>query len=272
VAAIKYKVGDYVAADTPIISLDENDPKNISQVKLLRSVYEDALKEYQRYDSLFNSGGISADVMDKMALKLKSARTNLETARTTVHLTSPISGTLMSLYVRERENAEPGKTLAMVSTLDRVRVVAAVSDRDVAELSVGQLVKLTTATGTQLKGKVERISLGANTKSGLFDLEMVLNNRDRLLKVGTYVTTQVRVFLQEKAIYVESACLLRDFDGQDFLFQVEDNKALKKVVKKISENDKYTLLEELDTSLPVVISGKNLLKNGAKLRILNAGR
>ncbi len=149
VAAIKYKVGDFVAADTTIISLDENDPKNISRVKLLRSVYEDARKEYERYESLYKSGGISQDVMEKIKLKLRTAKTNLEMARSTVHLTSPINGTLMSLYVRVGERAEKDKTLAMVSSLDQVRVVAAVSDRDVGELKVGQPAQGASAAGKE---------------------------------------------------------------------------------------------------------------------------
>lgn len=269
VAAIKYKVGDFVAADATIISLDENDPKNISQVKLLRSVYEDARKEYARYESLYKSGGISQDVMEKIKLKLKTAKTNLEMARSTVHLTSPISGTLMSLYVRVGERAEEDKTLAMVSSLEQVRMVAAVSDRDVMELKVGQPVKVVSAAGKEYEGRVDRVSLGANSDTGLFDLEMVLDNPDRELKVGTYVTAQVRVFYQENAPYIDSRCVMRDFDGNDFVFQANNDRAHKVIVERVAENDDYSLLKGLKPSLPVVLSGKNLLKDGAKLLILN---
>lgn len=270
VAAIRYKVGDHVTADTPIISLDENDPKNSARITLLESVYEDALREYERYESLYKSGGISADVKDKMALKLKTARTNLDAARTTVHLTSPINGTLMSLYVREREAAEPGKILAMVSSLDKIRVVAGVSDRDVAELSLGQQVTITAATGVQLSGKVERISLGANTETGLFDLEMVMNNQDRALRVGTFVTARVRIFHKNDGVYVDSTCILRDFNGRDFLFQADKGTARKVFIEKIAENDTHTLVSGINPDLPVIIKGKSLLTDGAKLRILNA--
>ena len=86
VAVIHYKVGDQVAADTPIISLDEDDPKNVSKLKLLRSVYEDALKEYERYEKLYKSGRISQEVMDKMRLNLKQAKSNLDSARATVRM------------------------------------------------------------------------------------------------------------------------------------------------------------------------------------------
>jgi membrane fusion protein (multidrug efflux system) len=269
VAAIRYKVGDFVEADTTIISLDENDPKNISQVKLLRSVYEDARKEYERYESLYQSGGISQEVMEKVKLKLKTAKTNLETARSTVHLTSPIRGTLMALYVREGERVEKDKTMAIVSSLDQVRVVAAVSDRDVVELEVGQPVRVTSASGKEYEGRVDRVSLGANPDTGLFDLEMVLANPDRELKVGAYVTARVRVFYQEDAAYVDSRCVLRDFDGNDFVYQANGDQARKVVVERVAENEDNSLLKGLDPELPVVLSGKSLLKDGAKLLILN---
>ena len=268
VAVIHYKVGDQVAADTPIISLDEDDPQNISKVKLLRSVYEDALKEYERYEKLHQSGGISDDLMDKIRLKLKQVKTNLDAARATVHLTSPISGTLMSLYVRVGERAEPDKTLAMVSSLGKMRVVAAVSDRDVAELKEEQPVTVTSPSGKLYQGSVDRVSLGANENTGLFDLEMVIDNPDRDLKVGSYVTARVRIFHREDAHFVDSRTVLMDFDGSDYVFQADGGIARKVTVTRIAENDNSSLLDGLNPDLSVVLSGKSRLFDGAKLRTL----
>jgi len=272
VAVIHYQVGDQVTADTPIISLDEDDPKNASRVKLLRSVYEDALKEYERYEKLYKSGGISEDVMDKIRLNLKSAKTNLDAARATVHLTSPISGTLMSLSVRVGERAEPDKTLAMVSSLDKLRIMASVSDRDVSELREKQPVRVTSSSGKVQEGFVDRVSLGANPDTGLFDLEMVIENPDRDFKVGSFVTARVRILHQENAQFVDSRTILMDFDGNDYVFQSEDGIARKVMVKRIAENETSTLVEGLNPDQPVVLSGKSLLFDGAKLLVVEAAK
>jgi RND family efflux transporter MFP subunit len=269
VAAIHYKIGDRVEADTPIISLDEDDPKSISKVKLLRSVYEDALKEYQSYEKLYKSGGISKDVMDKIELKLETAATNLNAARSIVHLSSPIKGILMSLNVRIGERAEPDQTLAMVSSLEQVRVVAAVSDRDVAEIEVGQPAKVTSSGGKTYLGRIDRVSLGANPDTGLFDLEMVIPNPDQEIKVGSYMTARVRVFLSQYSTYVDSRCVLRDFEGRDFVYQVESGLARKVIVEVTAENDQDSLVKGLNPALPVVLSGQGLLSDKVKLLVLN---
>ncbi len=268
VAAINYQVGDFVEADTPIISLDENDPKNMSKIKLCRSVYEDSLTDYKRYKHLYESGGVSKGVLDKFELKLKQAKTNLDAAGTTVHLTSPFSGTLTALYAHAGENAEPKKTLAIVSSLEKVRVVAGISDRDVAELKKGQPVNATAPDGTSMTGYVDWISLGANPKSGLFDLEMVIVNPNNYLKTGTYITASVRIFSKERGIFINKRCVLRDFKGKDYIFQSKDNTAVKTLVTITAANDTYALLQDNIPRLPVVRDGHNLLRDGVKVNIL----
>lgn len=269
VAAIRFQVGDEVKKDTPIISLDESDPKNFSQSKLLRSVYEEARKEYERYKAFYDSGGISADVLEKIRLAMESAWTNLEQADASVQISSPIGGTLMAIYARVGERAEKDKTLAMVSALDQLRVVAAVSDHDVAELQAGQPIRLVTAPGKEHRGKVERVSLGANPDTGLFDLEMALDNPEQDLRVGTYVTVGVRIFSEDNATAVDSRARFRDSEGNECVFQAEGDLARKVAVRVVAENDDYSSLEGLNPAWPVVISGQGQLRDGMKLRIIN---
>ena len=270
VAVIHYRVGDRVPADVPIISLDENDPKNAARVKLLQSVYEDALREYDRYKSLYESGGISQDIVEKVRLKLKQTKTDLDAARATVHLTSPISGTLMSLHVRVGENAEPEKKLGLVSSLGKVKVVAGVSDKDVAELELKQPVRVKAADGSVYTGYVDRVSLAADEETGLFDLEVVVENPDRKLKVGTYTTAQVRVYNSEDTLYIDQRCILRDAEEQSYIWQVDEGKARRTNIEVIASNDDYFEVQGLNPDFPVIVSGKSLLRDGAELNVLNA--
>jgi len=270
VATIHYQVGDEVKKDVPIIILDESDPKDFSRSKLLRSVYEESRKEYERYKVLSESGGISENALEKVRLAMESAKTNLEQADSNVQLTSPVSGTLMALYARVGERAERDRTLAVVSAVDQLRVVAAVSDHDVAELKPGQAVRLVTAPGKEHRGKVERVSLGANPDTGLFDLEMMLDNEERDLRIGTYVNVGIRILSENQATAVDSRARFRDSDGKECVFQAEGDIARKVAVRVVAENDDYSFLEGLNPAWPVVLSGQGRLKDGVKLRIEKA--
>ncbi|MDD5224644.1 MAG: efflux RND transporter periplasmic adaptor subunit [bacterium] len=270
VASIRYQVGDEVKKDVPIINLDESDPKDFSRSKLLRSVYEDSRREYERYKVLSDSGGISANALEKVRLAMESAKTNLEQADANVQLSSPVSGTLMALYARVGERAERDKTIAVVSAVDQLRVVAAVSDHDVAELKPGQDVRLVTAPGKEHRGKVERVSLGANPDTGLFDLEIMLDNEERNLRIGTYVNVEVRIYSEKKAAAVDSRTRFRDSDGKECVFQAEGDIAHKVAVRVVAENDDNSSLEGLNPAWPVVLTGQSQLKDGVKLRIEKA--
>lgn len=265
---IRYRVGDAVRANTPIISLDEDDPKNISKVKLLRTVYENALQEYERYKNLYESGGISKDVLDKFYLKLKETKTNLDSAKATVHLTAPFDGVLIALYIREGEYAEPGKTLALVSYLKTVRINAAISDRDYPDFKVGQPVAVKTPAGTVLNGTVDRLSLGANLDSGLFDLELKVDNPEHELKVGMYMTASVRIFHVDDVYSINSQAILLDENGKEYVFQLEGMKARRSPVKVIMANDSRSVIELDSPELPVVLEGSQLLREGSRVTVI----
>ncbi len=271
VASIEYKLGDFVPADTPVIRLDKEDPQNMTKAALLRKVYNDALKDYRSFERLYKKGGVSKNELDKMRLNYESAKTNLNSALSTVDLSSPVSGILISLYAREGERPKPNKTLAIISNLEQAKVVAKISDRDAQDIKLDQAVRVRTASGEYIEGSVDRISLGANPDSGLFDLDMIVENQDQVLKSGVYVTAGVRIFYQDRAIYTDSRSVLRDLDGSYFVYQVKDGVARKVTVDIIQVNDEYSLVEGLNPDLPVVLRGKSLLKDGAKVRLVAAG-
>jgi len=152
--------------------------------------------------------------------------------------------------------------------MDEVRIVASISDYDAAEIEVGQMVRVQPAAGGTAEGEVDRVSLGANSRTGLFDLEMTVANADHKLKVGTYATAEIRVFESEGDPWIPSACVLRDQEGDYFVWQISKGKATRAVVTIKAQNDDYMVLEGLDPALPVVLEGQQLLAEGAKVRII----
>ena len=267
---IKYQIGDIVPADTPIILLDKDDPKNMTRVNLLRRLYLEAKSDYEKYRRLNAKGAVPDEAVDKARIQLEAAETDYESALTTVELESPISGVLISLQAREGERANPDKDLAVVSSLDRVRLVTQISETDAQEIVEGAKARIVTLKGDVFEGEVDRISIGADQKTALFDLEILADNKEGKLKIGTYTTASVKV-LDTEGPHVDSNALVRDPDGTDHLFQVEDGNAKKVEVKVIARNDRYSLLEEgsVDPSLPLVIVGQSRLKDGIKVRVIS---
>ncbi|MFO8055786.1 MAG: efflux RND transporter periplasmic adaptor subunit [bacterium] len=266
VDSIEYRVGEMVPAFSPVIRLNEDDPKNTTRVKLLRKVYEEAKSDYQSYKRLAQQDAVPRDAVDKMKLKMESAKSDLDQALSTVDLSSPFRGMLVALYAREGERVKPRKTLAMVATVDKVRINAKLSEQDMNDMEEGQPVRVGVDEKV-LEGTVDRVSKSAGPKSGLFSVELLIDNPQHVLKVGTYVTTEVRVFHQEKVPYIDTLSILRDRKGNSYIYQVKGGKAVRVPIEVKARNQRgYSHVSGLDPDLPVVVTGQERLKDGVKVR------
>ncbi len=261
---IKYQVGDRVKANTSIIVLEEKDPRNRTRVQLLREIYNEAKDDYESYKELYGRGAVPKDALEKIKLKYEHAKSDLEQALTATELTSPIPGVITHMYAKEGQ-IMPDETLAIVSSINPVRIIAKISEEDARQIKENQPVKALVENNT-ISGKVDRVTMGANPDTGLFDLEILMPNPDHELKVGTYVTAAVRIYHPEDAIYVESDAVFTDEEGASYVYQVKEERAYKIPIKQVVVGDEYIVLEELDPELPVVLRGKSLLEDGARVR------
>jgi len=268
ISSIKFKVGDFVPAGKTVVRLDKNDPKDVARVKLLKLVYDEAVGDYKAYKRVHAAGGVAKDVVEKMKLNMESAKSNYEMAKSYVDVVSPIGGVIVSMTARVGERPAPKTPLAVNASIDEVRVMATISDRDAEEIEAGQKVLVTLASGDTVAGAVERISLGANNKSGLFDLEMLVANPDHKLKIGVYTTAEVRVVELDDGAWVPTSSLIPDPDGSYFVWQIDNGKANKTVVTITAQNEESSAVDGLDRDLPVVTAGAQQLKDGAKVLVI----
>ncbi len=167
VESIEYKVGEMVPPFSPVIKLNEDDPKNRTRVKLLRKVYKEAQSDYESYRRLARQDAVPRDAVDKMKLNMESAKSDLDQALSTVDISSPFEGMLVALYAREGERVRPNKTLAVVATIDKVRIMAKLSEQDVELMKEGQPARVRVDNKT-VEGTVDRVSKSAAPKTGLF--------------------------------------------------------------------------------------------------------
>lgn len=268
ISSIEYKIGDEVPADKPVVKLDKKDPRSMAKTDLLKKVYDEAAGDYRSYNRVYDAGGVSKDVVEKMRLNMEQAKSNYEQSLSLTEITSPISGVLTEMYARAGEDSKPGRTLFIVSALDEVRIVAHVSDYDVEMIETGQDVRVFGPGGDELPGEVVRVSMGASPKTGLFDVEMLVSNPGRALRVGVYATTEVKYYDQDGVLWVPSTSLMSDAEGAYYLWQVKDAKAVKTPVDILVQTDDHAVVTGLDPDLPVVYNGQEQLREGARVRVI----
>jgi RND family efflux transporter MFP subunit len=264
---VNHEVGDRVEADEVIVSLDREDPRSSAQYRQLKAVYETTLLNYRRILELRDSGAVSQSELDQAKMQLDVDRANLESVVEAVALSSPIDGTILDINAREGELVTPSRPVAVVAQTDRVRLTAEVSESDIRNLEVGQRVFVENGSKEAPNaGSVTRVTLNADPRTGLFRIEMEVENRGSAMKVGTYTTAQVEVVRDEQALYADLRALQQEPDGSYFVYAVSGEEALKTPVRIAGMNDDFArILSGLSESDAVVVKGFTRLGDGVKV-------
>lgn len=264
---VHHEVGDRVKADEVIISLDKEDPRSSAQYRQLKAVYETTLLNYRRILELKESGAVSQSEFDSIKMKLDVDRANLESVMETVSLSSPIDGVILDLNAREGELVTPARPVAVVARMDRVRLVSEVSESDIRNIAPGQRVFMDSGTRRPPNtGSVTRVTLNADPATGLFRIEMEVENRGEALKIGTYTTAQIEVIRDEQALYVDLRALQQEPDGSYYVYAVSGGRARKTPVDIAGMNDRSArIISGLSENDVVVVNGFTRLDDGVKV-------
>ncbi|MBN2298205.1 MAG: efflux RND transporter periplasmic adaptor subunit [Deltaproteobacteria bacterium] len=264
---VHHQVGDMVKADEVIISLDKEDPRSSAQYRQQKAVYETTLKNYNRMLELQESGAVSVSQLDEIKMKLDVDRANLESVVESVSLSSPMDGVVLDINAREGELIAPMKSVATVARMDRVRLIADVSESDVIRISPNQKIAVKSIDGNgESLGHVTKVSLNANPKTGLFHLEMEADNKKGQLRIGTYTTARIEVLNDPNALYADLRALQRDTDGKNYVYVINNDHVMKKIIETSGLNDEYVrILSGVTEDDKVVVSGFKRLGDSVKV-------
>jgi RND family efflux transporter MFP subunit len=281
VSGVHARVGDVVPKGKVIVSLDEYDPARIAaNLETAAAQYRTARRDSLRMEDLFASGAISEQELDHVRAQTDAARATYNMARRAVRLDSPIAGVVTALYVESGDYADMDQILATVSSFDRIRIRLDVSDADRRLIRVGQAVRLApsqdagsgggkSAPAASLTGRVSKVSLSADPDTRLFRVDLVLDNREHLLKPGSLVTPQIRVAAAQAGPAVPKVALIES-DGRDAVYVVTgkdgDRRAELRAVTPGPSGDGLVALQAgVAPGDMVVVWGQTKLTDGVKV-------
>ncbi len=108
-------------------------------------------------------------------------------------VTAPFDGTLIDRKVAAGDQVSEGAPLFQLADLDRVWVVAAAYERDIAQLRVGQPAEVALAAypGRTFHGRLAWISDVIDERSRTLSIRVELENAERLLRPGSFAQVSV---------------------------------------------------------------------------------
>jgi membrane fusion protein (multidrug efflux system) len=264
IVEIPVRVGQRVRADEVVIR--QSSEGSMASVLQAEAAHDQARRAVERLRPLHERGAISDQDFDNAMTALRVAEANLEAARRSVDLVSPIAGVVTDILVTRGAMPESGDPLIRVSDLSRLQVLLQVSPEQARELALGQPARVE-AHG--LAGSVSRVALQASPVSRLLEIELTFPGSggpeaERAVP-GTLVTAAVEVGRRADALLVPRTAVR---DGIAWVVDGDGVAHRREVTTGLEGDGQVEVLGGLAAGERVVVAGASLLSDGARTRIV----
>jgi HlyD family secretion protein len=277
---IKFYVeeGDYVSNGDLIAEIepDFNQANQIANIRnnlhLSRIRLENAQKDYDRKQALFEKQFVSKDEVDNALDDLETADINyqsalqqfdlireIDTEGNISRITSTASGTVIQKMVEEGEmvissasSFSDGTVIVKLADLNQMVVNSFINEVDIAKVFLGQKAKIQVDAYpyADFSGLVSKIGAMAVTRNNVkvFPVEIRIQEKETPLKPG--MTANVTIFgeTREDIIVIPIRAIFSDQEGQDIVYKVENDTISTSTLVKTGINDfqQVEIIEGLD--------------------------
>lgn len=109
---------------------------------------------------------------------------------------APSSGWLETLHVDVGEQMGSGMVAATILKMDRLKIVVAVPQTNISQISLGDPVSIDVAGVGRREGQVSKIASISSSATRTFDVEISVPNTDRSLRAGMTVEASIDIGYQ----------------------------------------------------------------------------
>lgn len=192
----------------------------------------------------------------------KAAEAKASGAPARVPVFAPFDGTLIEKRVAVGDQVNDQSPLFRIANLENVWVIANVFEKDLSHVSVGQdaVVTLRAYPERKFEGKITWMSEVLDEKTRTLKVRVELDNRERLLKPGSFAHVFLTALLKEDGVAVPPVALRRR-NSELTVFVVASEGVYKRRQVKIGARSRDTveIVEGVAPGEKVVTSGSFIL-------------
>jgi len=267
---IPVRVGQRVQEGDVVVR--QSSQGSMASVRQAEAAFDQAQRTADRLRPLHERGAVSDQDWDNALTALRVAEANLEAARKSIVLTSPIAGVVTDILVTQGTFPENGDPLVRISDLSQAQLLLQVSPGQKAELALGQPAIL---PGSDVRGRVTRIALQADPETRLVEVEVTLpgsvtrpgagESSGAVILPGTLASVEIVVGTRESALQIPPVALHGD---AVWIVDAGGLAHRRSVTVGLRARDRLEILEGLAPGDRVVTSGASLLSEGVQARIV----
>lgn len=282
VSAIHFKSGTEVAAGTLLVQLD--DKEDVAKLDQLKAQATLARITYERDLRQLRANAVSRQVVDTDEQNLKADEAAVAEQQATVNdksVRAPFAGKLGLRQVDLGQYLAPGTTMVGLQALDPLYVDFTLPQQALAEISVGQPVKVRVDTypNEDFTGTISAINSAVDTATRNLQVRATIRNPGHRLLPGMFATVTIDVGAPQRYVTLRQTAITYNPYGST-VFLVEDkgkgpdgqpelvvNQTF--VTTGETRGDQVAIVKGITPGQRVVTAGQMKLHNGTRVRIDN---
>ena len=282
VEEITVQSGDEVQAGQILLRLRNDD--DVAKLQSLEATAQLAQITYDRDVKQLKAQAISQAIVDNDEANLRNAKAQVAQQKAMVDkktLRAPFAGRLGLRQVDLGQFLSAGTVIATLQSLDPIFVDFLLPQQSVAQLSVGQTVrvKVDAFLGREFAGKITAINPKVETASRNIQVRATLPNRDQKLLPGMFATVELETGAPQRLVTLPQTAV--SYNPYGSLVYIVDDKAKDAggkphpvarqvfVTTGATRGDQVAILKGVSEGDTVVTSGQVKLRNGVPLAIDN---
>ncbi|GMA99578.1 efflux RND transporter periplasmic adaptor subunit [Pelosinus sp. IPA-1] len=274
---------DITGGDSKVMVASNSTPVEVSSAS--KDIYEKALNEYNRYKKLYEQGAIARKQLETAEGRLQAAQAGMQGSQegmtiperpvTTVvngpvTIQSPIDGTITGSVVAAGSTVTEGQELMSLGSGQDVEIVVPLEQSELYFIQLGSKAVIEVA-GQQLAGQVSGIYPEVKDKqiaSFMAHIKLSQPPGD-MLPLGMSITVRIATGQEVGTIAIPAQAVLRDAEGQYFIFFDIEGKAIR---QQVTVGEVIGDLLEVTSAIPqdslVITTLIDQLKNGDTITVL----
>jgi Cu(I)/Ag(I) efflux system membrane fusion protein len=207
-------------------------------------------------------------LLDVPAHQIRELRESRQIKKT-IHIHSPIKGTVIEIGAREGQYVTPGSQLYMISDLSKVWVYADIYEYEIPWVKVGDKVEMTLAgvPGKVFAGRLSYIYPYAEAKTRSIKVRLEFDNPDRSLRPDMFAEVSIHAEERDESIIIPAEAVVRSgVRNQVFVVRSEGKFEPREVELGLESGGKVIVLSGVEAGETVVTSAQFLIDSESKLR------
>lgn len=229
-----------------------------------------AQRDYERTDNLFRDSVATLEQRQDAQTTLEVAQANLQVAKFNQQhsvIYAPQPGKILKRKAEVNELVEPGNTIFEFASAKSAQIIRiGVSDRNIVRVHALDSAHITFDAYPEqvFPAYVSEVAESADERTGVFELELTVDNRGYDLKNGFIGKVQIFITPQEKYYKIPMDALVEADEQSASIFVAADENRAKKIELEplYIGNDYFTALANTESPLNVITSGAAYLQDG----------